>query len=171
VVRIGIFPERHVGAIAKDTWSPEYIEQTCSRTPVRYNIYRVDATDTVDSALWLTAEDVLICRRRRASVEIINKDSAGGKVPLVCGKGSQFGRFSGRPVLHRRAKIVDVGDMGHAAEWSNSPLTRSRPILARPCADLRLSRRVNQTTDLRRQNLPQRRQLLTSRACARYRNS
>ncbi|MFY9627207.1 MAG: hypothetical protein WAK03_03505 [Methylocystis sp.] len=44
-------------------------------------VYRVDAGDTADTALWLPTEDVLICGL--GSVEIINKDSQGEKVSAV----------------------------------------------------------------------------------------
>jgi hypothetical protein len=45
------------------------------------HVYRVDAGDTVDSALWLPAEAVLICGA--GSVEIVNTDNEGEKVSAV----------------------------------------------------------------------------------------
>lgn len=43
--------------------------------------YRVDDFDTIDSALWLPAEDVLVCGS--ISVEIINQDEDDEKVSAI----------------------------------------------------------------------------------------
>jgi hypothetical protein len=43
------------------------------------NVYEIDSTDTVDTALWLPADDVLVCEEGGGIVEIVNTDENGEK--------------------------------------------------------------------------------------------
>ncbi len=44
------------------------------------HVYEVNAGDTVDSALWLAVEDVLVCELGGDTVQIINTDEDGEKI-------------------------------------------------------------------------------------------
>ncbi len=44
------------------------------------HVYEVDASDAVDSSLWLTADDVLVCEEGGGAVLIVNTDEDGEKV-------------------------------------------------------------------------------------------